>query len=229
MAVNSAFDAIVEHYDQWIAKALPGYGDLFATAVSIIPFEPESSIDVLDLGAGTGLFSYHVWSRFKRAKYVLYDSAPKMLDAAKRRFSNCPSHFTFEEGDLRDLSSDRRFDLVISSLSIHHLEDREKRRLFSTVYNQLRTPGVFINIDQIKAPTNAMGSIYWSHWLDYVRRNKADEEQLSASIQRRTQYDKDASLTDQLQWLSDAGFTDVDCLYKYFFVGVFCAMKSRFK
>ena len=97
MAVNSAFDAVVEHYDQWIAKALPGYGDLFAAAVSIIPFEPESLIDVLDLGAGTGLFSYHVWSRFKRGRYVLYDSAPKMLDAAKERFADCPSHFAFEQ------------------------------------------------------------------------------------------------------------------------------------
>ncbi|MBN1685532.1 MAG: class I SAM-dependent methyltransferase [Spirochaetales bacterium] len=226
MAVNSAFDAVVEHYDEWIVKALPGYHDLFHTAVSVIPFDPESTFDVLDLGAGTGLFTYHVWSRFKNARYVLYDSAAKMLDAARRRFENSGGRFTFEEGDLRDLSEARQFDVVISSLSIHHLDDPEKQRLFSTVYKQLRRPGVFINIDQIKAPTARTGAIYWSRWLDHVRQNEADEAQLAASIRRRKQYDRDSSLIEQLHWLSDAGFTDVDCLYKFFFVGVFCAMKA---
>jgi hypothetical protein len=30
---------------------------------------------------------------------------------------------------------------------------------------------------------------------------------------------------DQLRWLAEAGFVNVDCVYKYFFVGVFLAME----
>jgi tRNA (cmo5U34)-methyltransferase len=227
MPVNRAFDEVVEHYDQWVAKALPRYEDLFTTAIRVIPFDEESVFDVLDLGAGTGLFSHHLWSRYRKAGFVLYDSAPKMLEAAKRRFENCDGHFAFEERDLRDLPGDRQFDLVISSLSIHHLEDAEKQRLFSTIYKQLREPGVFINIDQIKAPTKPLEALYWSTWIEDVRKSNADEAQLSASIRRRRQYDRDATLADQLRWLSDAGCTDVDCLYKHFFTGVFCGMKGN--
>ncbi len=226
MSVSEAFDDVVGHYDQWIVKALPRYEELFRCAVSLIPFDQASSIDVIDLGAGTGLFSYHVRRNFKQAYFLLYDSAPEMLNAAKNRFKNSEGQIEFLEGDLRNLDDERKFDVAVSSLAIHHLDDIEKQRLFSTVYTKLRTPGVFINIDQIKAPTRRTGDLYWSTWIEYVREHKGDEEQLNASIRRRTQYDKDALLVDQIRWLSDAGFTDVDCIYKYYFVGVFYALKA---
>ena len=59
-----------------------------------------------------------------------------------------------------------------------------------------------------------------------MAQNEVKLSQLSASIERRIEYDRDSKLTDQMHWLSEAGFTDVDCLFKYFFVGVFYALKE---
>ena len=86
MAVEDAFDDVVSHYDDWVRKAVPKCDEFFELAASLIPFDARSSIDILDLGAGTGLFSFHVWNKYKSAKYVLCDLAPKMLSAAKQRF-----------------------------------------------------------------------------------------------------------------------------------------------
>ena len=33
-------------------------------------------------------------------------------------------------------------------------------------------------------------------------------------------------MKDQLHWLRDAGFNEVDCLYHHYFVGVFFAKKA---
>jgi len=52
LAIDQAFNETVEYYDSWIRKAVPGYDDLFAVAKELIPFTPEQSVDVLDLGAG---------------------------------------------------------------------------------------------------------------------------------------------------------------------------------
>ncbi len=226
MTVDQAFNASVDYYDDWMKKALPNYGDLFGSAQKLIPFDPALPIDVLDLGAGTGLFSKPVLEKYPRAKFVLYDLADKMLEVAKDRFQSCLSQFEFVIGDYRSLQVTHDFDLVISSLSIHHLADDEKQALFRSIYGVLRKPGLFINIDQIRGETAYLRDVYWKYWLTQVRQRESSEKRIQESIERRTTYDWDALLIDQLHWLTDVGFTNVDCVYKNFFVGVFFAMKE---
>jgi tRNA (cmo5U34)-methyltransferase len=206
-------------------KALPGYGDLFATATDVMPFERDVPIRVLDLGAGTGLFSQHVLQAYPNATFVLTDVAAKMLEVAKERFAEQIDQFDFVAEDYRNLQAAEEFDLVISSLSIHHLSDGEKRKLCQQVYTALREGGAFVNVDQIKGETEYLQELYWGLWLRHVRTSDAPEEQIRESIERRTTYDQDALLADQLQWLREARFVNVDCVYRHTFVGVFLAMK----
>jgi tRNA (cmo5U34)-methyltransferase len=226
MPIDQAFNASIAYYDDWMEKALPNYDEIFRTAQEIIPFAAQAEIDVLDLGAGTGLFSQHVLDKYPRGRFVLYDLADKMLSVAKERFQNAPQQFELIVGDYRAIQVSHDFDLVISSLSIHHLSDEEKQALFKAIYGLLRSPGMFINIDQIRGETEYLRDLYWRHWLEQVRRAEPSEQRIQESIERRTTYDRDALLSDQLAWLREAGFANVDCVYKNYFVGVFMAMKG---
>jgi len=208
-------------------KALPNYSDLFGTAQELAPFPPSQAVEVLDLGAGTGLFSKHILDKYPGAHFLLYDLADKMLGIAKERFRAFPQQFEYHVGDYRTLQGSRKFDLVVSSLSIHHLADNEKQDLFRAIYGALRSPGAFINIDQIRGETGYLRDLYWNHWLAQVHRNEPSEDRIRESMERRTTYDRDSLLSDQLRWLKEAGFVNFDCVYKNFFVGVFFAMKEQ--
>lgn len=225
MTIGDAFADSVAYYDEWIRMALPAYDALFSTAQDLIPFRTDKSIAVLDLGAGTGLFSQHVLEKYPKAEFTLIDVAEEMLAVGRQRFKNNIEQFHFIVDDYRKINFTSEFDLVVSSLSIHHLTDEEKENLFRRIYAALREGGAFINVDQVKGPTANLREIYWSDWLARVRAQGADEERIRESIVRREAYDQDALLTDQLQWLTDAGFVDVDCVYKKTFVGVFYARK----
>jgi tRNA (cmo5U34)-methyltransferase len=225
VTIGQSFDESVAYYDEWVKQALPSYDEIFSIATALIPFPTDALLDVLDLGAGTGLFSHHVLELYPRARFVLYDVASRMLEVARHRFQGCLGQFEFVVDDYRNLGNLGKFDVVISSLSIHHLPDSEKQDLFSRVYVALRDNGIFINVDQIKGSTPYLEQLYWTNWLKMVRRRGAAEDKIRDSIQRRTAYDQDALLTDQLFWLREAGFADVDCVYKNYFVGVFLAMK----
>jgi tRNA (cmo5U34)-methyltransferase len=226
MGIGDSFDETVQYYDSWMKTALPDYDALFNTAKDLIPFAKEDEITVLDLGAGTGSFSWHVLNQYPRARFTLVDLAEKLLETGKQRFAKSESQFTFIAADYRDLTAFGHYDLIISSLSIHHLSDDEKRDLFVQVFQHLNPSGVFLNIDQVKGPSPAIQDLYWSHWLETVRSRGAQEDQVQSSIHRRRTFDRDASMTDQLKWLADAGFQDVDCVYKNYFVGVFYAAKE---
>ena len=227
MGIGQAFDSTVKYYDDWMQKALPNYCDLFKSDIEIIPFEKNRPINVLDLGAGTGLFSKHVLDSYRNAHFVLYDLGEKMLNIARERFASSPKQFEYILGDYRTLNLSQKFDLVISSLSIHHLEDDEKQKLFKEIYLLINNGGLFINIDQIRGETKEVRDLYWNHWLEQVNQSGASQEQINDSIERRLTYDKDSLLMDQLNWLKEAGFKDIDCVYKNYFVGVFMGCKNK--
>ncbi len=225
MSIDQAFNNAVAYYDAWMKKALPNFNDLFGSALDVIPFAQEAALRVLDLGAGTGLFSAHVLGRYPQASFVLCDVADKLLGVARERFTAQAAQFSYAVEDYRFLSAQTEYDLVISSLSIHHLQHAEKQSLFTSIFQALKPGGVFLNIDQVQGETPYLREMYWQHWLDQVHSADCEEIRIQESIQRRTTYDKDAPMQDQLQWLKDSGFVDVDCVYKNFFVGVFFARK----
>ena len=204
MSIGDAFDAAVDYYDDWMRRALPGYDDLFATATSLIPYKSDRPIEVLDLGAGTGLFSKHVLDAFPNARFTLVDLAEKLLDVARQRFAARPAQFRYLTADYRTIEPSPQVHVVISSLSIHHLTDEEKQDLFRRVFRLVRDGGVFLNLDQIRGESPEMEDLYRTRWLEYVRRQGATEQQISESLERRRTYDHDALLGEQLEWLRAA-------------------------
>jgi tRNA (cmo5U34)-methyltransferase len=225
MTIGKAFNKTVEYYDDWVKQALPNYTELFAAAVSLLPKDQGKGMTVLDLGAGTGLFSSHVYDKLPAAKFVLWDVAEQMLDVAKERFLVQQAQFEFVVKDYREITGLSEVNVVISSLSIHHLLDPDKQELFRNIYSILKTGGLFINIDQFAAESEDMVEQQWSQWLNYVRTKQLDEKRIQQSIKRRKEYDHDATLTQQLEWIKQAGFKNADCAYKNYFVGVFSAEK----
>ena len=212
--INEAFNQTTDYYDNWIRKAVPGYDEMRRIALELLPSPSRSPLEILDLGAGTGLFSSLVLTAHPTAHFTLWDVADKMLDVAKTRFADSSARFRYVVGDYRSFDEQDTYHLVISSLSIHHLSDPEKQELFRSVFQSLKPGGIFLNIDQIKGPTPELQELYCRKWEEITRLNGATEEEVQGGIERRRLYDREATLENQLQWLRDAGFQEADCIYK---------------
>lgn len=100
---------------------------------------------VLDLGSGTGVTAEHVLRVHPRAVLVGIDASETMLAYARRRLPEA----TFLVGRLEDPLPDGPFDLIVSALVIHHLDDRGKRDLFRRVASALIPGGRFTFLDVV--------------------------------------------------------------------------------
>lgn len=224
-SVEEAFNQAAPEYDAWVRQALPAYDEIFTVALELIRFPPDYPVRFADLGAGTGLFSARVLDAFPNSVGTLYDAAPEMLAVARSRLADEAQRVSFVARRLESIAELPTCDVVISSLAIHHLEHSQKQALFACVYSALTPGGEFVNVDQVRGEP-PFGGLYWSTWLARVRQAGAPEERIQASVRRRLELDRDASLEEQLSWMRAAGF-ESDCIYKHYFVAVMLGLKPE--
>lgn len=220
MSVQTVFDTTAATYDPGRRKLIPCFDRFYTAATELIPAD---AAHVTDLGAGTGLLSAFLRQRLPSSQLHLIDISEPMLVQARNRLADDP-RVTAEIADYSTAPLPQDQDVIASALSIHHLEHPAKRDLFARIRHALRPGGLFINADQIAGPTPALELEYQQRWLAAVRACGASDQQISDSLYRQRE-DRRAPIGDQLQWLTDAGFTGVDCWFKDGSFAVFLATR----
>ncbi|MCR8633817.1 class I SAM-dependent methyltransferase [Paenibacillus radicis (ex Xue et al. 2023)] len=228
-SVKEQFDAIAKQYDRQRRQLIPCFDDFYGVAamLAFVQNFSISGIRVLDLGAGTGLFSAFVKHKYPDAEFTLIDLSENMLQTARERFGPT-SNIEYIVADYTNYDFSKTYDLVISSLSIHHLTHPGKRKLFRTVYYLLSDGGVFVNADQAMGNTTYVDTYYKQQWEAAIQLSGLSNESIAAAKERR-KLDINATVNEQIVWLQEAGFADADCMYKYMDFAVFFARKTSLK
>ncbi len=113
----------------------------------------DKSMELMDFGAGTGLLSYFI-APFVR-KIVAVDNSPSMLVEFENKCDEFSCETEVIEKDLSTDTLDKKFDGIISSMTIHHLEDTTT--LLSKLYTMLNDDG-FIAIADLDSEDGSFHS-----------------------------------------------------------------------
>ena len=222
--VQHAFDLAAEDYDRTRRRLVPGFDDFYRAAIDLIQFPRESALEVLDLGAGTGLMAAFIAYSFPNARITMVDISNEMLERARARFELAGPRFRFEVSDYGVDRIQEKYDAIVSGLSIHHLSDEQKRSLFKRIHGALNDNGVFVNAEQFRCATPERHKFHHERWITRVRELGVDDRDLAAALERM-KFDRAATLEDQLEWMREAGFRDIDCAYKNLIFAVYCGLK----
>lgn len=162
---------------------------------------PERVDRVLDLGAGDGRLLDLVLTARPGATGIALDFSPAMLDAARARFDG-DDRVEVRAHDLADpLPTTGVYDAVVSSFAIHHLSHERKRSLYGEVADRLVPGGAFLNLEHVASPTPEL------HLAFLAAIGSSPETEDPDNIL--------APVEEQLAWLRDLGFSDVDCHWKW--------------
>ncbi len=197
-----------ERVAEYLAREIPHRYVAEELLLAALPPKVER---FLDLGTGDGRLLALIRAHHPEAVVVGVDSSPPMLDRAHKRFAE-DAPIELHQRDLADpLITTGSFDVVVSGLAIHHLEDDRKRALFAEVHALLRPGGVFANLDLVTSATAAL------HERFRVAIGRAQDDPA----------DRLAGLCEQLDWLRAAGFQEVDCHFKWLALALILARRAQ--
>lgn len=143
----------------------------------------------------------------------------KEYDENRKRFIPC-----YEILDYSDQLPEETFDVILSALSIHHLEDKKKEELFASIYNKLPEGGLFVNYDQFCAGFEKMNAWFDSYWENELENSQLTESDIKLWKERR-KLDRECSVEEEIAMLRKCNFSDVKCVYSYQKFSVIVAVK----
>jgi tRNA (cmo5U34)-methyltransferase len=190
-----------DHAQSYLARAdsIPRRGE---GERALLEWVPAHARRVLDLGSGDGRLLARVLDLLPDATGVALDFSSEMLGHLQARFGAGHGRVTIVEHNLdHPLPSLGAFDAIVSSFAIHHVVDARKRTLYGEVFEALAAGGVFCNLEHVASATPALHLAF----LDALGVAPDDDDPSN----------KLCAVDQQLAWLREAGFADVDCHWKW--------------
>ncbi len=141
----------------------------------------RESEGVLDVGCGTGTLTLAAKRRAGGGKVCGIDASPEMIEVARRKATKQGADVDFQVALIEQIPfPDDTFDVVLSSLMLHHLPDDLKRQGFREIRRVLKPGGRLFAVD-LSGSKGIVGMIMRlvGHKFDedYVGRLKAMAEE----------------------------------------------------
>jgi tRNA (cmo5U34)-methyltransferase len=186
------------HATDYLAMEIPHRSEGESVLLECIP---QRASRILDLGCGDGRLLALVLERCPRATGIAVDFSPAMLERARLRFTGDKRVQIREHNLDHSLPKLGSFDIVVSSLAIHHVTDERKRELYTEVFHLLVPAGMFCNLEHVSSPTARLHSQFLAA--------------LGKTVESEDPSNKLLDVETQLGWLRSIGFEEVDCYWKW--------------
>ena len=229
-SVKVQFNRVAREYDENRRKFISCFDDYYIGTTDFIAKSVLGTANcgagprlIYDLGSGTGLLAGFWYEHFPKANYVLVDVAEEMLAVAKKRFDGL-SNVEYRTCDYSEALPEGVPDVVMSALSIHHLEHEQKKSLFKKIHAALPSGGLFVNYDQFCLDDESLNACVNDYWLKEILASGLSEFEFNR-WQDRKKLDRECSIAKEMAWLKDAGFESVESVYAKGKFGVIVAKK----
>lgn len=203
-------------YDQIFPRVILRYREIHEVMLYFLTSFGRDFIDIVELGVGSGELTAQVLGRYPEAGVEAIDLSAHMLEVASQKLLPFKDRVNLIHSDFGTYEFMREYDLAISSMALHHLPDKDKLKLMKSIHRSLKEEGVFLFADLIQSPSAYLDKKFFRIWKNSLRFAGFSRDEIEDRVKGHLNNDLPATLPELLQWMKEAGFRDVDCLWKYF-------------
>jgi tRNA (cmo5U34)-methyltransferase len=227
-SINAYGDAErVRRYDAEMDLLHPNRHRMAEIAIEIIPYLRDTPLRVLDLGIGTGFLARRFLDFYPNAKVTGLDGSREMIRLARTRLQDMQDKLCFVRSSFamidRALPDGVSFDVVLSSLALHHLDSLSKKRVLASAVARLQRGGWLINADLVDCPFPELAERIQRVRAEGIARRNAgrhsrfmDAERVRAYIEnlQRNEADQPLYIENDLALLREAGIQNATVFWQ---------------
>lgn len=222
--VKNHFDSDIVDYDACCSKVVPMNDEIHNIIVDSIPFDRKSKLKILDLGVGTGLGALKILNEFPNSQLTGIDFSSKMISRARERLRIFGNRVKLIEADFNKINLPEKYDVIVSAIAIHNSNEIHQKNLMREIFSHLNNNGCFLNGDFAKTKSKFLNKKLDEFYKEYLKNNLRGEE-LKVWSHHAFNEDKPIALEDQLLWMKEAGFREIECIWRFQNLAVYYGLK----
>ena len=126
----------------------------FHVMVKTLPYDKETPIKILDVGAGYGALAQFLLKYFSNATAVCQDGSEQMAKLGRKRMKHLKGRFKYVLCDFSKRGWGRElkgpFEAVVSSIAIHNVRSPDIiRAIYGEIFLLVKPGGCFLNFDRM--------------------------------------------------------------------------------
>jgi tRNA (cmo5U34)-methyltransferase len=206
------FNDFSKNYTNDMIGCVPHYLSLISSFTKYFPdnFNPKS---ILDLGSGNGNVTAQLIPSFPNATFTLVDASAEMINLCRSQFKDYD--FIYDNKYFKDfLFKEKSYDLIAAGFSLHHCDENEKQSIFKNINTSLKKGGIFSYSDLMISKTNPDHPMLLEQWKEFVNTNFSDEKKWIWLMEHYEFFDKPTDYLVQIEWMRNAGFTNIQILFR---------------
>ncbi|MBD3232080.1 methyltransferase domain-containing protein [Candidatus Dependentiae bacterium] len=228
----------VKQYDIDMDIMHPNRPKMVDVVLNFLPYDKQAKIKAIDLGTGTGFFTKKYLEKFPNSSIIAIDGAEAMIELAKTRLGKLSNSVEFIVGDfgkLQNLIQEQSvFDVIFASFALHHLLIPEKENCLKYIFKLLKPNGWFFNADCVIGETQELENVYQKLRIEGIlkRTEYKDPRFKDFATTRKWLDDLETKeedylikVSEELSILQNAGFRNIDILWKEYREATWCAQK----
>lgn len=201
-------------YDAEIRRFVPHYEAMIGVVISLLDETLGPAPLVIDLGAGTGALAGAILVAIPRARALLVDIDPTMLEVAGTRVAAHGARAELRTASFFDPLPP--CDAIVASLSLHHVPElARKRTLYTQLHAALRPGGLLLSADAAVHEAGPERDRAFREWAAWMAAHGIAAAEAQALFTQWSGEDRYYPLATELALLADAGFARPECFWKH--------------
>mmetsp|Transcript_93327 Transcript_93327/g.216989 ORF Transcript_93327/g.216989 Transcript_93327/m.216989 type:complete len:373 (+) Transcript_93327:55-1173(+) len=208
--VQEEFDELAMEYNKLIHVWVPWYDEMLAVTVGALPTKPTTPV-ILELGCGTGNLSAAVLAALPGVTLHVVDDSKESLSLCRHRNRLNKQEVAYHQQDFMDLDfGAASLDHVVTTISLHHLEETCRKVLFTRTYKWLKPGGSLVYTDIFRGGDQEEDNRFCEDWKTASYAKGATDEQWSRFMEHDRKQDKHSSMAVVTGWLRKIGFVNIE-------------------
>jgi tRNA (cmo5U34)-methyltransferase len=209
--VRDHFRVQVPNYAEFMERIIPFYEAQRNLMLELMPPDRCARLRVLDVGCGPGLMANCILAEYPKAQLTLIDLTGEMIEACRSRFERF-DNVTYRIADFRTDDFGEGYDVILASLSLHHLELSERPAFARRAFHSLAPGGQLIAAEVIVDESPAVRERQYELWRRFMT---AQGEDGGAWYQKHLAKDHPVEIAAWVNTLTKAGFVSAGCFWRY--------------